>query len=46
MLHEPVLSPYLTVVVDLVIQLARNGMLSEVLYADDMKLMSKIIEEF
>ena len=34
---------HFAVVVDAVTELARNGMLSELLYADDLVLMSEII---
>ena len=40
-----VLSPFLlAVVVNVVIELAREGVLSELLYADDLVLMSETIE--
>ena len=41
----PVLSPFLfAVVVDVVTEFAREGALSELLYADDIVLMSEVIE--
>ena len=41
------LSPFLfAVVVDVVTDLAREGVVKNLLYADDLVLMSEIIEEF
>ena len=45
MLQRSVLSPILfAVVVDVVTEFARDGVLSELLYADDLVLMSETIE--
>ena len=42
--HGSVLSPFLcAVVIDSVIELAREGVLSELLYADDLVPMSEMI---
>ena len=47
-MHEgSVLSPFLfAVVVDVVTELVREGVLSELLYAGDLVLMSEMIKEF
>ena len=46
MLHGSVLSSFLfAVVVDVVTKLAREGALSGLLYADDIVMMSEIMEE-
>ena len=39
-----VLSPFLFTVVDVITELVREGVLSELLYADDLVLMSEIIK--
>ena len=45
MYQRSVLSPFLlAVVVDVVTELARDGALSELLYVDDLVLMSEAIE--
>ena len=45
MLHGSVLSPFVfAVVVDIAIELATQGVLSKLLYADDLVLISETIE--
>ena len=44
MQNGSVLSPFFAVVVDVVTEFAREGALSELLYADDLVLMSETIE--